>query len=102
MGARNGLTGSSIAIALYFSLLLWSTSDCRSTAPPEAATSAAPTKFRVAVFEHIPIRGQLGDSRAKALGVIHENLGIYERQMERASLLVNCMRLILFVLVYSV
>ena len=101
MGARNGLSGSSIAIALSicFSLSLWSTSVCWSTAPPAAATSAAPSTFRVAVFEHIPIRGQLGDSRAKALGVMHENLGVYERQMERASLLVSCMRLLLFVLV---
>lgn len=95
MGARNGRLRLSVSAAIFSFLLCWSSSVCRSTAPPAAAAAATSTPvtprstFRVAVFEHIPVRGQLGDSRAKALGVIHENLGIYERQMARARELVR-------------
>ena len=40
--------------------------------------------FTAAVFEHIPITGNLSFSRSEAKNLIHRNLDIYERQVERA------------------
>ena len=41
--------------------------------------------FTAAVFEHIPITGSLRLDRMEAKIIIHRNMDIYERQVEKAA-----------------